>query len=450
MGSLSNYVTLTITQNSVGITRAGFGVPMVLSATAAWSTDLIRFYSDLNSVATDFPPGAIGPPAEYLAAQALFSQSPAPTSIAIGKSGNKPTLVYQLTALTPTSFLNQTYLVNVVGQGVTPTQVTFTSDGTPTDAEWAAGMVTALNAGVGKNFTATGAASPVTITANSAGAWFSIEVVNVTLMKVKATHVDPGVAADLTAINLQNPNWYALYTLYNSKPYSIAAAAYIESAGLKIYMCESNDTESIITATGNAELLDTIFTNAYTRTAGFYHPAPNQCAAAALLGRCLPIDPGGVTFFGKTLAGISPVALTDTQRTNLVSRRASSYETVSGVNITFGGQVGSSVTGYIDVRRNLDWLQDDMTKAVFGAIVANNIVPYTDGGIGIIEAEVRGSLKRAVDRGIFVDGSAVVTVPLSVNVPSSDKIARTLNNVKFSGPLQGAIHKVAIVGTVST
>lgn len=448
MGSLSDYVSITITQNSVGITRAGFGVPMILSASATWATDLIRFYGDVNSVATDFPPGT-APGPEYLAAQALFAQSPAPSSIAIGKSGNKPTLAYQITALTPTSFLNQTYQINVVGTGVTSTQVTFTSDGTPTDAEWAAGIVAALNAVVGKNFTAAGAASPVTVTANSAGAWFSLEIVNVNLMKIKATHADPGVAADLLAIANQNNNWYALYTTFNSKPYSVAAAAAIESMNMKVYACESNDTESIITATGNAELLDSIMTSAYTRTLGFYHPAPNQMACAALMGRCLPIDPGGVSFFGKNLAGITPVALTATHRTNLVARRASSYESVSNIGVSFGGQVGSPITGYLDVRRNLDWLQDDMTKGVFGAIVANNIVPYTDAGIAIIEAEVRASVTRAIAKGIIVDGSQAFVIPVAANVAPSDKTARQLTNVKFSGTLQGAIHKVALVGTVS-
>jgi hypothetical protein len=122
---------------------------------------------------------------------------------------------------------------------------------------------------------------------------------------------------------------------------------------------------------GNAELLDTIATNAYARTLGFYHPSPANMAAAALLGRCLPLDPGSVTFFGKTLAGVTPRSVcTATHRQNLVdSARELVREAWQTVNITFGGQVGSPTTGFLDVRRDLDWLQDDMTKAVFGAVV---------------------------------------------------------------------------------
>lgn len=445
MGNLSDYITLTISFNTVGITRAGFGVPMYLSATAAFA-ERIRFYADLASVAVDFP---VTTSAEYLAAQAAFSQSPAPTKFAIGRSALKPTLVYQLTAVNPTGNLNFAYLVNVKGKGVTPTQVSFTSDGTPTDAEFAAGMVTALNAVVGKNFTATGAASPVSITGTTAGDWFSIEVVDPNTLKVAATHVDPGVATDLAAINTENSGWYALLTGYNSKLYSVAAAAWVEANG-KIYGCESNDTNSIVTATGNAELLDTIKTNSYTRTMGFYHPAPNQFAMSALFGRCLPLDPGSVVFAYKTLAAITPVNLTSTQRGNLISRRASSYETVGNLNITFGGTVGDPIYNYLDVRRDLDWVADDMLKAIFGCIAANNRLPYTDPGIAVIAGEMRGSLKRAVDRGIFAeDPATVVTVPAAADLSAAQKASRVLPNAKWSATGAGAIAGVTVNGVTA-
>lgn len=449
MGALSNYVTLTITQNSVGITRAGFGVPMILSITAAFPQRL-RFYNDIAGVAADFPTTTS---AEYLAAQAIFAQSPKPPKIAIGRSALKPTLVASLSAISPTSLASYTYKLTVRGKGVTTTELTFTSDASPTDAEWATLAVAALNGVVGKNYTAAGASSPLTITATNPGDWFSIEVGDVETQKVKYTHADPGVATDLLAITLEQPGWYALITLANSKLYSVAAAAWVESNN-RIYGCDSCDSESVITAVGNGDLLDTIKTNAYKRTMGFYHPSPANMAMSALFGRCLPLEPGSVTFFGKSLAGVTPVVLTTTHRNNLTDRRASSYETVdgSGLSVTFGGQVGDLVTGFIDVRRNLDWMDDDMRKGVFGAIVANDIVAFTDAGIAIIESEVRASLTRAFRKGITAaaPGKSDVTVPLASEVSTTDKNTnRRLPNVKFKATMSGAIHSVDIVGSVS-
>lgn len=447
MGNISDYVTISITANTVGLTRAGFGTPLILSATATF-TPRVQFYADLASVAVDFPTTTS---AEYLAAAAMFSQNPAPPLIAIGRSVNKPTCTAQISAINPTSNVSYTYSITVRGKGFADTTVTYTSDATPTDAEYAAGIVAALNGVASKNYTAAGAASPVTVTGTNPGDWFSIEIADPSTQKVSYTHADPGVAADLAAINLENASWYTLYTLYNSKPYAIAAAAWIESAGMKTYLCESNDTNSIITATGNAELLDTIKTNAYTRTTGWYHPSPANMLGAALLGKCLPLDPGAVVLYGKTLAGPAPVKLTSTHRTNLVARRAGSYETVAGLNVTFGGQVGDSVTNFFDVRRDLDWIQDDMSKAVFAVITSQNAkVGYTDAGIAAVESEIRGSLKRAQDRGILDPTVApVVTVPTAASISGATKATRVLPNCKFSATMAGAIQGVTLVGTTS-
>ena len=90
---LSDTVTLTITQDSVGLARASFGVPMVLSHNAAFA-ERVRTYSGILEVADDFDTDS----PEYLAATALFSQSPHPTSLKIGRAANKPTLAYSLLA----------------------------------------------------------------------------------------------------------------------------------------------------------------------------------------------------------------------------------------------------------------------------------------------------------------------------------------------------------------
>jgi len=441
--ALSDYVTLTISQTTVNPTRQGFGVGLILSATASF-VERVRTYGSLADVAVDFP---ITTSAEYLAAQAYFAQSPSPSKLMIGRSANKPTQVYQLSAITPTSNISYTYQLRVRGKGFADALVQFTSDATPTDAEYAAGMVAALNAVVGKNYTAAGAASPVTITGNAAGDWFSIEVVDPATQKVLQTHADPGVAADLTAINAENSGWYALYTLYNSKLYAIAAAGFVES-NKKVYIADSNDTNTIITATGNADLIDQIKTNAYARTLGFYHPSPASMAGAALLGKRLPLDPGSETWKFATLAGVPTFPMTATHRGNITARNGNSYESVAGVNVTFDGKTGDG--NFLDVKRGLDWLEDDMSKSVFGALAGASKIPYTDPGIAVIEAQVRGSLKRATDRGILTNNPAfVVTVPKVADVATSDKTSRTLNNVKFTATLAGAVHSANIVGVVS-
>src|SRR5688500_10214682 len=138
MSTLSEHVSLTITQDTVGMARAGFGVPLILSCNASFS-ERVRLYSDLPGItdagfATDSP--------AYLAAPAAFSQSPHPEQVAIGRAVGKPTQRYKVTVSTVAN--EHTYTLVVKGEGVTESTVTYTSDGTATDGEICAGLVAAL------------------------------------------------------------------------------------------------------------------------------------------------------------------------------------------------------------------------------------------------------------------------------------------------------------------
>ncbi len=443
--SLTDHVSLVISQDTVGIARAGFGVPMIASANATFP-ERIRFYNTLADVDDDF---AAGTP-EYLAAEAMFSQSPRPSRIAIGRCGLKPTLRYQINVA---DILDSTaYKINVSGPGITSTEVSITSDASATNDEIIAALVTALNAVVGNNYLAAVVAGAsdtdhLTVTADAAGNWFSLEVVDTSQLTIKMTHADPGIATDLAEIQLESDEWYCLHTLYNSEAYVLAAAAWIETQK-KIYVFDVCENEAINEAVSFGDTLDEIFDAGYARTMGAYHPDPSAMMAAAWMGRVLPIDPGGVTWKYKTLAGVNPVVLTGTHKTNLRARKANSYERVSGRSITWEGTAGSGE--FLDVKRDLDWLEDDMMKAVFGALAGANKVPYTDAGVGIVENEVKGSLRRAVRKGVLAaDPAPVVTVPLVAEVSDADKVLRVLPDVSFSGTLAGSIHKVTITGVVS-
>ena len=438
--SLSNHVALTITVDSLGVARAGFGIPLILSANATFA-ERVRFYTDLDGVDDDF----VTTSPEYLAAQAMFAQTPQPSKIAIGRAANKPTQVY---TFTPLAINSHKYEITVKGQGVTTTTVSFTSDASATVAEITAGLTTQLNGVTGKNYTASDDTTHITITGDAAGKWFSLELGEpATEGKIEQTHTDPGVAADLSAIVDEDDTWYALHTLYNSNAYVLAAAAWV-NARKKIYVFDVNENDAIKTAAGNSDTLDDIKTSAYTRVTGCYHPSPADFFAAAWMGRCLPTEPGSITWKFKTLSGVAATVLTATHRTNLVARSANYYRSVAGKNIAAEGTTADG--DFIDVQRGIDWLEDDMSKGVFNALTTGDKIPYTDDGAAVVQAEVLASLQRAVARGILAASPApVVTVPAVASVATADKTARNLPDVKFSGTLAGAIHKATITGVVS-
>lgn len=533
MSQLTEHVTLTITVDTVGQARAGFGTPAIVSHTATWA-ERFRSYTGISDVGADF---ATDSP-EYLAANAIFAQTPHPPSILILRAALKPTQTYVVGV--GAVGVGDAYAINVKGKGVTATTVSYTSladltFGTVTAATdeititahgmstgdgpfyvsnsggalpsplaantsyWVikvdadniklatskanalastaidlttagtgtqtllrsendvviAQLVQGLNAVVGANYAATATGSTgsqvATVTASVSGNWFSLEVTNYSLLTIKQTHADPGIATDLAAIQIQNDDWYVLYTTYNSTAYVLAAAAWIETQS-KIYLADVNETDSINVAVGASptDTLYQLFSAKYNRTAGSFYPALNKMFGGAWAGRVLPDDPGSETWKGKTLAGIDAVNLTSTQRANLRARKANTYTLIGSENKTWEGTVAGGSYGFIDVTRGIDWLVDDITKGVFDVMFSGEKLPYTNAGIAVVRSEIKSSLRTAVSMGILADTpTPEVIVPDISAVSSSDKALRNLSGVKFSGVVAGAIHTVAITGNVT-
>lgn len=449
--SSTDYVSVSVSTNPVGLTAPGFGTLMHLSycASSLFAGARSKSYSSLAGVQSDFP-NATGP--EQLAATVWFSQSPVPERMVIGRGTNKPTKTVNISAINPTTNPSFTYLINVTGDGFASVQVTFTSDANPTDAEWAAGMLAALNGVAGKNYTVTGAASPITATGNTPGAWFAFEIVDVLHMTQTETTADPGVGADITAIRAENDDWYCLNTAFNSKAYGIAAAVAIEAitTSPKIYVVATADTSIILTAkTGTNDLMDQAQTNAYKRTSVHYHPRPAAFYDAGLAGANLTFQPGQETWALREVAGPGTFPLQDAHRTNITARNGNSYELVFGLGTSFNGMMANG--GFIDTKRAIDFVVAFMSRDVFIALrPAGGKLPDTDQGFVALKTVVSGFLHR-VSGGVnpIVDeATIVVTFTLRKDQPNQDVNSRTYNGIRWSATVQGAVHKVPVVGTI--
>lgn len=315
-------------------------------------------------------------------------------------------------------------------------------------------LVDRLNSVVGNNFIAAqvagaGDTDSWTVTADAAGDWFSIAVADPTSIKSAMTHADPGVATDLAAILTEDDSWYTLLTNYNSNAYVLAAAGWVETAGLKTYAVDVAETDAENTAVLNSDTLDDLHTLNRARTAGFYHRNPQEFLAASAMGKFLPYDPGEATLKFKSLSGVTAPSYTTTQTGRLEARQANYYRSKRGVSqVVNGHTAGGSLPNFFDVRRDVDWLHDDMEAGVFAVLSEAAKVPFTDEGISIVLKEIRASLDRAVRFGVIVAGYRL-TAPLAADVSSANKLLRILPDIKWTATLAGAVHSVTISGVVS-
>lgn len=443
---LSDIANVTISLQTGGLSQTGFGTGMILGYSMTGWVERSRTYSSIAGVAADF--AATTP--EYKAANAYFAQIPHPEQLIIGRGTLKPTMIFKLTVASVVN--SQKYSVVLNG-----TQYDVTSDASATNDEIIILLQAALAApATAAGFTAAiGGAGPstyLTLTGNAVGNWASIYPTDPALLTLLQTTTNPGIATDLDAIVVENDQWYALITLYNSSACVLAAAAWTESK-TKLFGVQVCDSECATVAAGIAtDISKALQTAAYFRTFDVYHPDNGQFIDAAMFGRLLPYVPGSETWRGKTLGGISAMStngsykLTETWRANLIAKNAGYYYSNAGRNITAEGKVAAGE--WIDTIRGRDRLQARIQEAVALVVLNSDKVPYTDSGIGKIDNAIRGCLRLSVGDGFLTD-AYTVTVPTADSQTLIDKAARILRGYSFVAPIQGAIHVAYITGVLT-
>lgn len=430
--SLSEIINVTISRETTAVSQAGFGTALIMAPNVVF-TELTRTYTSAASMLTD---GFESTDAEYIAANAIFSQNPKPTQVKIGRRQ------VDLMGISVDTAVNDTvYTVTVNG-----VDYPFTSDATATVAEIAAGLVGLINGGSEPVTATDDLDGTFTIAADVAGVPFSVSFTDTKMSYEKPYTEANTVAIDLANIQAADDDWYAL--IFTSRvPADVQAAALWVESQRKIFVTASNDAD-ILDSASTTDIAYTLNNAAYDRTAVIYSGTPATFPDAAWLGKQLPTTPGASTWNLKTLATIAADTLTPTQSINARAKEANVYQSVNGVNITREGTMASGE--FIDIIHGVDWLQARLEERIYSRLVNLPKVPFTNQGIAIIEGEISAQLNEGIDNGLLSSDVAYsISVPLSSNVSSLNKANRVLPDITFTATLQGAIHSSTIAGVVT-
>lgn len=439
MADIQEIVQVTISQQTAAVSRAGFGVPLILGENATFE-ERIRFYTGIAGVAEDFATDD----EEYLAAAAILGQTPRPARIAIGKKDANVAKVMTIT-LDDDLVASNKISVTVNGELV---EHTFATDHQTSMTAFAAaidaidGVASAVLSGAPYRVITVTATSGRTLTLTGATITGGASQADVVLATTEAGYT---VADGIQDVRDESDDWYALILTSRAEADQLTAAAAIEPMR-KIFLA-ADDAAGIIAST-TTDVLAKLEALAYNRTAFWYHGTDNAYIEAAVAGRCLPTDPGSETWAFKTLAGVSADALTTTQSQNVrVLKSGNTYETIAGLNVTREGQMVSG--RFIDQTRFIDWLEARLQERIFTILIQNDKIPYTNAGVALIEAGIRAVLRQGVDAGGLDPDSIEVSVPDVADVDSTDRGNRLLPDVTFSARLTGGIHNIEISGVVT-
>lgn len=444
---LSEIVNVRITKDVKAVSRASFGTLLIMGV----NFNIDGRYKEFSTPASAIAKVAGDNTLEEALITAAFAQSPSVVKIALGTVSASKTNVFSGTfsAGTIKGYVNGTeYSQN------------FSTDLDTTITALAAKM--AVNADVlSCVYTADTNTLVTTPKTNKViGVVFDITGVTGTLSYTSvAIELAETYPEALDILILENYDWYGLVAATRTTAKQDLIADWTE-ANKKFYLAGSADLNIIDqTVSGDTTSIAALVKNkSLERTAVvFTKTAATEGAEAALMAKLLVMDPGTYTAMFKTLASITVDNLTVTQSTNARNKYANVYESIGGVNIIREGKVAANE--YIDIVIFIDWLTARITESVYSALVSQPKVPYTVVGLMVIKSAIDQPLKIGQNRGgisptLFDDndkqiGGYYIEIPEFADIPTADKTARLLQDVKFTAYLAGAIHQVVIDGVVT-
>lgn len=496
--SLDSLVNVSITAETRMPTRTGFGIPLIMSYHDVFSPELYREYTSTTAMIDD---GFASDDPAVLAAGKVFSQNPRPEKVIVGREVNREKQKMELWPVSTLLKPSYDYSVELNGE-----LLTFTSDVSPTVAEICTGIAAALSPAAWANThgylvgeyvkndtapvkvyvctqagTSAGSGGPtgtgssitdgtvkwayvsalpsitvsddtthVTIESNTVADYFTLTASERQILQIKDVTPDgspSGIVDDIVEVSKVNNDWYTLILTNKGQEVTEAAAAYIETV-YKTFLVSSPD-DDIYDAGTNTDVASVLQAAGYARTMLIYHPAAgSEFPDAAWAGRGLPYDPGSITWMYKNLSGVSYVDLTDTEIGVLKSKDCNMYIREAGQSFT---QLGyTSAHEFFDITHGIDWLRARLQEAVFAVLLNSPKIPYTDKGVSVIQNAVQAVLKEAVNNQLLAASPApLVTAPKVADISPIDRGNRLLPDVRFTGTLAGAIHKVEIVGVIS-
>jgi len=421
MTQIADVVNVVVNVQDTKITQAGFGVPLIFSPIAnTVFANRVRSYNTLTDVAVDFAATT----KVYQLAKAIFSQERAPTKIKVGRfNTGDASLSTALDAIDAEDSdwycLLTTYKVSADLQTI---------------ASW--------------------------VNAKTKIALLSSEDVNV---------LDNTVTTDIASV-LKNASYNRTsYMWHHQAGVDVVGAAYAVTSlvatitqvahGLRIgdIITFSNSSGSSINGnnvvltvpTANTFTVATTAANASAVTVDYF--ARYTFPESAWAGRQLSADPGSETWKFKELVGVVPVprtVMTPTQEVNAIAKNANLYTTLGGVGHTHEGIMASG--RYIDVQHSIDWMQARIGESVTSLLLNAAKIPYTDGGVTLIQSAISGVLEEAVNNGVLgplLDGSGDnyrIALPKVADQTTINRTARYFPGITVQAQLAGAVHKLAI------
>ncbi|MDK1020034.1 MAG: DUF3383 family protein [Candidatus Hydrogenedentes bacterium] len=260
---------------------------------------------------------------------------------------------------------------------------------------------------------------------------------------------------EITLINNADSDWYFIVITSRTQADVEDVSVLIETLKKQLHnaSADSNIPDSAV----SSDIASVFEIAERERTITMFNElAANTYPDVAWVAVLATKTPGSATWNFKTLTDVTPSdTLTDAQRdTILTAKNANAYFTVGGRAIMREGKTAKGE--FIDLVHGTDFLESQMTDAIFAVLAAADKIPFTDQGIATVEGAIRATLDDFILSGFLAsrpdlyDGQPYsIFVPAVADVSQADRANRILPDITFRATLAGAIHEVEVAGTVA-
>lgn len=442
----------------------------------------VRFYSTLDAVLEDFDTNSQA----YFAANAFFSRSERPNTMAIGAVVESPIAAMLTGGVVDTSKLinitDGAFNVSIDGEQIKITGIT-----TDTSPELSA-IADTITTGLSSKGTAKVVDGAIVITSATTGDSSTISYatlgdsgtdLSALLMLTQATAANkydgytPGTLADELAL-IQTAARCAGRAIFGW----VLDAKWRDTEAQKLVAdyLNAQDPAYFSACTNSEKAFDTSDTNniayyckdkGYNGVSVIYHNNaqvyPDMSYAALALSVNYAQQNSTLTMKFKQLDGIEPSPLTETQVSALAARNCNCYVLMGNTSRVIREGVQSADTWFTDSFVNLMNYKEELQVEVFNVFLRNKKVPYTTAGQDLLVSAAAKINRRYVRNGTFADRevetdaneSGVETLPatsieptLVAQATTSERAARIAPPIAITCYEAGAFHSVSLTVTV--
>lgn len=440
-------VDVEVSLGTQPIDTVGFETPMFLAVHNNFP-ERVRFYVSTDGMVADG--FAVGSPAYQFATNA-FAGNFAPSRVAIGRMALGDSKV----DFTGTTNTEQVVVNLTVNRVIKTVKIAVLPGNTPAQIATALAQGITDDADLQGKVTATAAGTVVTIQ--------SAETVSVGKGAGNYKIVNDSaetVATVLPQVVGENHNWYFLSHEARSDA-DIVAAAEFAKANYKLHIYNSSDADAYAAENSSASVFDTLKALSYDSLGTSDSDSDVSFTEGCVIGAMAANDPSyGDSLHLKTMPGMKPSNLTDTQRSNAWSRNANIYRAMYGTNSYIEGKTSSGQ--YVDVIRFSHWVKFRMEESVFAYMKRRSdmglSMKMSDEDLPVLKSVLmnnpinigirNGGILTGYDTENKVSYDPTITIPKRANIPTNDLAARILRDVKVEIVYNNSLHYVKIRAAV--